>query len=55
MFDQYVGQYGIESIEFGQLTLGTLPPTFQGPPFLLDSLLLGYNVLSDIARWLLKR
>ncbi|KAL6603185.1 hypothetical protein ACP70R_043546 [Stipagrostis hirtigluma subsp. patula] len=30
IFDQYVGQYGIESIEFGDLTLGTLPPTFQG-------------------------
>lgn len=35
IFDQYVGQYGIESIEFGQLTLGALPPTFQGPLFLL--------------------
>ncbi|KAJ1260478.1 hypothetical protein BS78_10G235600 [Paspalum vaginatum] len=30
IFDQYVGQYGIESIEFGQLALGSLPPTFQG-------------------------
>lgn len=29
-FDQYVGQYGIKSIEFGHLTLGALPPTFQG-------------------------
>ncbi|OEL22142.1 Synaptotagmin-3 [Dichanthelium oligosanthes] len=29
IFDQYVGQYGIESIEFGQLTLGALPPTLQ--------------------------
>ncbi|XP_047086615.1 synaptotagmin-3-like [Lolium rigidum] len=28
--DQYVGKYGIESIEFGNLTLGTLPPTLQG-------------------------
>lgn len=31
IFDQYVGQHGIESIEFERLTLGTLPPTFQGP------------------------
>ncbi|XP_020096630.1 synaptotagmin-3-like isoform X1 [Ananas comosus] len=30
IFDQYVGKYGIESIEFEDLTLGTLPPTFQG-------------------------
>ncbi|XP_062229617.1 synaptotagmin-3-like isoform X1 [Phragmites australis] len=30
IFDQYAGQYGIESIEFAQLTLGALPPTFQG-------------------------
>ncbi|KAL6873706.1 hypothetical protein ACP4OV_013788 [Aristida adscensionis] len=30
IFDQYIGQYGIESIEFGDLTLGALPPTFQG-------------------------
>ncbi|TVU08588.1 hypothetical protein EJB05_41997 [Eragrostis curvula] len=30
IFDQYVGKHGIESIEFGQLTLGALPPTFQG-------------------------
>ncbi|GJM97643.1 hypothetical protein PR202_ga14583 [Eleusine coracana subsp. coracana] len=29
IFDQYVGLYGIESIEFGRLTLGSLPPTFQ--------------------------
>ncbi|KAL5200272.1 hypothetical protein ABZP36_021475 [Zizania latifolia] len=29
-FDQHVGQYGIKSIEFGRLTLGALPPTFQG-------------------------
>uniref|UniRef100_A0A453SU07 SMP-LTD domain-containing protein n=3 Tax=Aegilops tauschii TaxID=37682 RepID=A0A453SU07_AEGTS len=28
--DQYVGKYGIESIEFGNLTLGALPPTLQG-------------------------
>nr|XP_051198805.1 synaptotagmin-3 isoform X2 [Lolium perenne] len=28
--DQYVGKYGIESIEFGNLTLGSLPPTLQG-------------------------
>ena len=31
IFDQYVGKYGIESIEFEELTLGALPPTFQGP------------------------
>lgn len=30
IFDQYVGKYGIESIEYEQLTLGSLPPTFQG-------------------------
>ncbi|KAJ3688935.1 hypothetical protein LUZ61_018099 [Rhynchospora tenuis] len=30
IFDQYVGKYGIETIEFETLTLGTLPPTFQG-------------------------
>uniref|UniRef100_A0ACD5ZEF0 Uncharacterized protein n=2 Tax=Avena sativa TaxID=4498 RepID=A0ACD5ZEF0_AVESA len=30
IFDQYVGKYGIESIEFGNLTLGALPPTLQG-------------------------
>ncbi|KAJ4805682.1 Calcium-dependent lipid-binding (CaLB domain) family protein [Rhynchospora pubera] len=30
IFDQYIGKYGIETIEFETLTLGTLPPTFQG-------------------------
>jgi Ca2+-dependent lipid-binding protein len=30
IFDQYIGKYGIESIEFETLTLGTLPPIFQG-------------------------
>ncbi|KQK17231.1 hypothetical protein BRADI_1g33150v3 [Brachypodium distachyon] len=30
IFDQYIGKYGIESIDFGDLTLGTLPPTLQG-------------------------
>ncbi|KAK3134401.1 hypothetical protein QOZ80_6AG0548600 [Eleusine coracana subsp. coracana] len=30
IFEQYVGLYGIESIEFRRLTLGSLPPTFQG-------------------------
>ncbi|KAF3335620.1 synaptotagmin-3-like protein [Carex littledalei] len=30
IFDQYIGKYGIESVEFETLTLGTLPPIFQG-------------------------
>ncbi|KAH7662675.1 C2 domain-containing protein [Dioscorea alata] len=30
IFDQYIGKFCIESIEFEHLTLGTLPPTFHG-------------------------
>ncbi|KAF5947382.1 hypothetical protein HYC85_013339 [Camellia sinensis] len=30
IFAEYVGKYQIESIEFENLSLGTLPPTFQG-------------------------
>ncbi|XP_068663626.1 synaptotagmin-3 [Aristolochia californica] len=30
LFDDYIGMYCIESIDFGTLTLGCLPPTFQG-------------------------
>ncbi|XP_072986888.1 synaptotagmin-3-like isoform X1 [Typha latifolia] len=30
IFAQYVGKYGIQSIEFDHLTLGTLPPVIQG-------------------------
>ncbi|XP_038972380.1 synaptotagmin-3-like isoform X2 [Phoenix dactylifera] len=30
IFDQYIGKYCIESIEFDHLTLGTLPPTVHG-------------------------
>ncbi|KAF3319874.1 synaptotagmin-3-like protein [Carex littledalei] len=30
IFDQYIGKYGIESVEFETLTLGTLPLIFQG-------------------------
>lgn len=30
MFDEYIGQYKIESIEFENLSLGTLPPTIHG-------------------------
>ncbi|PKA65091.1 Synaptotagmin-3 [Apostasia shenzhenica] len=29
-FDQYVGKYGVVSIEFDNLTLGSLPPTIHG-------------------------
>jgi hypothetical protein len=28
--NQYVGKYGIDSIEFENLRLGSLPPTLQG-------------------------
>ncbi|KAG9445632.1 hypothetical protein H6P81_011760 [Aristolochia fimbriata] len=30
LFNDYIGMYGIESIDFGKLTLGTLPPALQG-------------------------
>ncbi|KAG1353925.1 synaptotagmin-3 [Cocos nucifera] len=30
IFDQYIGKYCVESIEFDHLTLGTLPPTIHG-------------------------
>ncbi|VFQ63471.1 unnamed protein product [Cuscuta campestris] len=30
MFADYIGKYMVEKIEFENLTLGTLPPTFQG-------------------------
>ncbi|KAJ0970483.1 hypothetical protein J5N97_023360 [Dioscorea zingiberensis] len=30
IFEQYIGKYGIESIEFDHLTLGTLPPIIHG-------------------------
>ncbi|XP_026660959.2 synaptotagmin-3-like isoform X2 [Phoenix dactylifera] len=30
IFDQYIGKYCLESIEFDHLTLGTLPPTIHG-------------------------
>ncbi|KAJ3678506.1 hypothetical protein LUZ60_002309 [Juncus effusus] len=30
IFEEYIGKYGIKSIEFDTLTLGTLPPVFQG-------------------------
>lgn len=30
IFDQYIGKFHIKSIEFGLLTLGTLPPTLYG-------------------------
>ncbi|CAD6335742.1 unnamed protein product [Miscanthus lutarioriparius] len=49
MFDQYVGQYGIESIEFGQLTLGTLPPTFQG--IKVYEMLEKELVIEPVIRW----
>lgn len=30
IFDEYIGKFKIESIEFENLTLGTLPPTIHG-------------------------
>lgn len=30
MFDEYSQRYGLESIEFKTLTLGTLPPVIHG-------------------------
>ncbi|RLN11766.1 synaptotagmin-3-like [Panicum miliaceum] len=49
ILDQYVGQYGIESIEFGELTLGALPPTFQGIKVyeMLEKVL----VIEPVIRW----
>ncbi|AQK66391.1 Synaptotagmin-3 [Zea mays] len=49
IFDQYVGQYGIESIEFGELTLGTLPPTFQG--IKVYEMLEKELVIEPVIRW----
>ncbi|OQU76927.1 hypothetical protein SORBI_3010G236100 [Sorghum bicolor] len=49
IFDQYVGQYGIESIEFGQLTLGALPPTFQG--IKVYEMLEKELVIEPVIRW----
>ncbi|KAG2613801.1 synaptotagmin-3-like isoform X1 [Panicum virgatum] len=49
IFDQYDGQYGIESIEFEELTLGALPPTFQGIKVyeMLEKVL----VIEPVIRW----
>ncbi|KAG2608061.1 synaptotagmin-3-like isoform X2 [Panicum virgatum] len=49
IFDQYVGKYGIESIEFEELTLGALPPTFQGIKVykMLEKVL----VIEPVIRW----
>lgn len=30
IFAEYIGKYQIESIDFGNLSLGTLPPIIQG-------------------------
>nr|CAB3471224.1 unnamed protein product [Digitaria exilis] len=49
IFDQYVGQHGIESIEFGRLTLGALPPTFQG--IKVYEMLEKELVIEPVIRW----
>ncbi|XP_020598004.1 synaptotagmin-3-like, partial [Phalaenopsis equestris] len=42
-FDQYIGKYFIESLEFDNLTLGSFPPTIHGRPSPRLTLLQGMN------------